>query len=87
MSDIFRSMSMGPTSAVMKDLWYHAWGIQAKDKRPVAEHRLITFLAERVPAHDVSRILDVMVKMKIFTTEVVSGAGLCYKVQPLKKLD
>lgn len=87
MPDIFRSMTMGPTSAVMRDLWYHAWGITTKEKRPVAEHRLVTFLAERVPAHDVARVLEVMVKMKIFSTEFVSGAGICYAVQPLKKLD
>lgn len=78
MSDIFRSMTMGASTRVMDDVWFHAYTIYIKEKKPIAEHRLIAYLSERVPAHDVSRILEVMTRAKIFEGGHVAGLGMCY---------
>lgn len=78
MSDIFRSMTMGASTRVMDDVWYHAYTIYVKEKRPVAEHRLIAYLSERVPAHDVARILEVMTRARIFDLKAEAGVGACY---------
>lgn len=78
MSDIFRSMTMGASTRVMDDVWYHTYMIFMKEKKPVMEHRLIAYLSERVPAHDVGRILEVMTRAKIFEGAHVAGMGMCY---------
>lgn len=78
MSDIFRSMTMGASTRVMDDVWFHAYSIYVKEKKPVIEHRLIAYLSERVPAHDVARILEVMTRAKIFEGGHVAGMGMCY---------
>lgn len=78
MSDIFRSMTMGASTRVMDDVWFHTYSIYMKEKKPVMEHRLIAYLSERVPAHDVARILEVMTRAKIFEAAHVAGMGMCY---------
>lgn len=66
MPDIFKSMMSGGDSSAMEEAWNYVWMIYAKEKRPIAEHRIIHFLRERVPAHAVMRVLEVMVKGRMF---------------------
>lgn len=66
MADIFKSMNSGGDSAAMEETWNYVWTLFAKEKRPIAEHRIFSFLKERVPAHAVGKILEVMVKSQMF---------------------
>jgi len=66
MLDIFKSMSQGGDNAVMEDTWHFVWTLYAKEKRPIAEHRIVHFIKERIPSHSVMRVLDVMVKSRMF---------------------
>lgn len=62
MPDIFKSMSSGGDSRAIEDTWYHVYQLWMKEKEPIAERRVVQFLQERVPAHSVQRVLDVMQK-------------------------
>lgn len=66
MPDIFKSMIGGGDSSAMEETWHYTWTIYSKEHRPVAEHRIVHFLRERVPAHSVMKILEVMVKSNMF---------------------
>lgn len=66
MPDIFKSMVSGGDSAAMDETWNYVWTLFSKEKRPIAEHRIVHFLRERVPAHSVMRCLEVMVKSRMF---------------------
>ena len=70
MPDIFKAMTTGGDSRVIEDTWYHIYNIWIKEKKPISEHRIIHFLQERVPSHNVLRILDVMVRVKILEKEL-----------------
>lgn len=65
MPDIFKSMTTGGDSAAMEEAWNWTWNIYAKDKRPVPEHRIVHFLRERVPAHTISKVIEIMVKSRM----------------------
>lgn len=62
MPDIFKSMSSGGDAKIIKDCWHYAYEVYVRSKQPVAEHKLVEFLSNRVPAHAVERVLQVMVK-------------------------
>lgn len=82
--DIFKSMSAGGDSNVMRETWYHVYHLWMKERKPIAEHRIINFIQERTPAHNVGRILEVMVRGQIFKEELVAGLGKAYVPKPMK---
>ena len=49
MPDIFKAMVQGGDSVAMEEAWNYVWTVFSKEKRPVAEHRVVHFLRERVP--------------------------------------
>lgn len=70
MPDIFKSMAVGGDSRAIEDTWYHTYQLYIKEKKPIQEHRIIHYLQERVPAHSVTRILEVMTRAKILQKEL-----------------
>lgn len=83
MPDIFRSMVSGGSSRVMDDTWHFAFDRARKKKgEPIPEQLLVAFVAERAPAHEVMRILEIMSKNGIFNKVYVNGVGTCYEVKP-----
>lgn len=84
MPDIFRSMVSGGDSAAMEETWNYVWTLYAKEHAPIAEYRVFKFLQERVPAHSVSKVLELMVKSRMFEA-AFDGKGLCYR--PNSKAD
>ena len=79
MPDLFRAMSSGGDSSAMEEAWNYVWAVFAKERRPVAEHRVVHFLRERVPAHNVMRVLEIMVKSRMFEVTVVDNKFQGYK--------
>ena len=65
MPDIFKSMMTGGDSAAMEEAWNYVWTLFSKENKPIAEHRIVHFLRERVPAHSVMRVLEIMVKSRM----------------------
>lgn len=82
--DIFKSMSAGGDSNVLRETWYHVYHLWMKERKPIAEHRIIHFIQERTPAHNVGRILEVLVRGQRFSEEMVAGVGKAYVPRPLK---
>ncbi len=83
--DIFKSMAVGGDSRAIQDCWHFAYQIFIKENKPIVEARIINFLQERVPAHSVFRILEVMVKAGIFEAKMEGGVGNCYVPRSLKE--
>lgn len=79
MPDIFKSMMGGGDSSAMEETWNYVWTIYSKEKRPIAEHRIVHFLRERVPAHSIMRVLEVMVKSRMFEISLSDKGFQGYK--------
>lgn len=78
MPEIFKSMIQGGDSVAMEELWNYAWVVYSKEKKPILEHRLVHFLRERVAAHSVMRVLEVMVRSKMFNLVPIDGSYIGY---------
>ena len=74
MPDIFKSMVGGGDSAAMEECWNYTWKLFSSEQKPIAEHRLVHFLRERVPAHAVMRVLEIMIKGRMVEL-VISDKG------------
>lgn len=79
MPDIFKALKVGGDGRAMEECWYFAYQYFMKHKTPVPEHMLVTFLGERVPAHSVDRILDVMVRAQLLTKKFMNSGGQGYE--------
>jgi len=79
MPDIFKSMISGGDSSAMEEAWNFVWLIYSKEKKPIAEHRIVHFLRERVPAHSIMRVLDIMVKSRMLEISIQGGGFQGYK--------
>lgn len=76
MPDIFKAMSAGGDSRVIEETWHFAYTIFMKEKTPVLENRLVLFIQQRTPSHNVLRILEVMEKGGLFQKQLtVAGTG------------
>ena len=76
MPDIFKAMSQGGTGKVMEEAWHFIFKAHAKEQKAVKEHRLIQFLQERVPVHNIKPTIDMMVQGKMIEKKLeVGGVG------------
>lgn len=86
MPDIFKSMVSGGDSSAMDEAWEYIYKLYIKEKQAVAEHRLVNFLRDRVPAHGITRMIDVMARSKMF--DVIPGeGGPYYKPNPKRRAE
>lgn len=70
MPDIFKAMAQGGDSKVIEDTWYYAYTVYIRDKKLLSEERIIEFIAARTPAHNVDRIFQLMMRLKLFEKEL-----------------
>lgn len=77
MPDIFKAMSTGGTGKVMEDAWYYLYTVYRKEDKPVLVHRLIRFLQERVPVHQIEPTIKMMENGKMIQ-KTLTSAGACY---------
>lgn len=78
MPDIFKSMTMGSSNRVIDDTYHHVYTLYMKERKPIAEHRIIAFIQERVPIHDVMRVMEVMVRAGLLEEKIVEYVGKAY---------
>lgn len=85
MPDIFKAMKAGGDSKAIEDAWYHIYTLYMKEnKKPIQEFRIIAFLQERVPAHSVLRVLEMMVRSNMLE-EISAVGGKTYRPrQPVR---
>lgn len=80
MPDIFKAISSGGDNRVMEETWHYAIQISLKSPgKPIPEGKLVLFLQQRVPAHNVMRVLEVMVKAQMLRQVFAVGAGNFYE--------
>lgn len=65
MPDVFKSMKSGGDGRAIEECWHYVYQVWMKHKEPVPEARVVAFLQERVPAHNIDRILDVMERAEL----------------------
>ncbi len=73
MPDIFKAMTQGGAGKVMEDAWYFLYTTYAKENKPIQKHRVIQFLQERVPVHNIQTTLDMMVQGKMIEERLLPG--------------
>lgn len=70
--EIFKSMNQGGDKRVIEEAYHFIYKEYMRKKEPVAEHRLINFLQEKTPAHNVQRIVEIMEKGRILEKKITS---------------
>lgn len=85
MPDVFKSMNMGGDANAIQETWYYLYQLYVKENAPISEARVYTFLQERVPAHSVERIVEVMVKAGILEATHIPKIGPGYKPKAMKR--
>lgn len=73
MPDIFKSMGTSADARAMEDCWYLIYQMYSKQRRPVFENILVDFLRNRVASHQITKIIEIMVKAKMIRMEIVQG--------------
>lgn len=74
MADIFKAMTQGGAGRVIEDAWYFLFQTYNKEgKKPIMKHRLINFLQERVPVHNIAPTIDMMVQGKLIEKRLTTG--------------
>lgn len=79
MPEVFKSMISGGDSNAMEETWNYVWTLYSKENKPIMEHRIVHFLRERVPAHSVMRVLEIMVRGKMVEIVPVDNNFVGYK--------
>ena len=77
MPDIFKSMANTSHGQLIQEAWHFIYTAYIKEgKRPVHRVRLIKYLQQRTPAHNVERVVDVMEKSGLIRPALeASGAS------------
>lgn len=79
MPDVFKSMKAGGDGRAIEECWHYCYQIWMKSKEPVPEHRIVHFLQERVPVHNIARILDVMERSKLLEKKYTPSGAMGYE--------
>ncbi len=83
MPDIFRAMT-GKVGA-QDELWHFVFTLYAKTKKPIPEQKLVAFLRERVPSHEVMKTIEIMVRSGIFRVQQDLAQGGINFYEPAPK--
>lgn len=78
MPDIFKAMQTGGDIRAIEECWYFCYEIWMREKQGTVEARVVTFLSERVPAHAVMRIIELMVRGNLMEKKMDSKLGYVY---------
>lgn len=79
MVDIFKSMKVGGDARAIEECWHFCYQQFMKKKAPVPEHMVYAFLQERVPAHSIDRIIDVMSRAQLMKKVFTASGGVGYE--------
>lgn len=80
MPDIFREMVGRSDGQVVQELHMFMWQIWSKDKKPIHESRLVSFLSNRVPSDKVLKVIEIAERSGIIARQ--AGTNNLYVPQP-----
>lgn len=75
MEDIFKAMGAKGDGKIIEEAWHYIYKIFMAKKEPIPEHRLINFFAERTPAYNVTRMIEIMERSR-WIEKRITKAGL-----------
>lgn len=78
MPDIFKSMASGGDAKVMDECWHFLFQYYAKFKEGARKELVLRFLSQKLPAHSVERVLNLMEEAGTIRAEAVKGKGMLY---------
>lgn len=86
MNDIFKASITGGASSATRDAWHYAyeWYIR-EGKTPIPEANLIEYLTERVPVHDIMKIVDAMEKSTLLKEQILPSGGKGFIPRPPRR--
>lgn len=74
MEDIFKEMSSSSHGELLNEVWHFIFKAYNKaGKKPVHEHRVRNYIAQRTPAHNVERVIEVMLKAGLVERNMLAG--------------
>lgn len=73
MPDTFKAMRTSSDGNIIDECFTFVWQDYVKTEKPMAEHRIIHYLQQRVPAHSVQKMLEVMVSAGLL--DIANTAG------------
>ena len=73
MEQIFKAMAGKGDGKVIEDAWHFLYKVYTARKEPIAEHRLVNFLSEQVPAYNVMRIIEMMERGRQIEKGITAG--------------
>ncbi len=79
--DIFKSMATGGDMRAVDECWFFVLQMTSREGKPLHEGRIVHFLMERLPAHSVSRVLEVMISAGILIQEPSTVPGKFYRAK------
>ncbi|HEX4500590.1 MAG TPA: DUF3987 domain-containing protein [Scandinavium sp.] len=78
MPEIFSAISSGGDHAIIEDAALFIQTQFFRTGKPVPEYALVSFLKNRVPAHNVLRMIDIMARAKIVKAAIGQAGGIVF---------
>lgn len=85
MPDIFKAMTTGGDSAIMRETWHFLYITYKKRGTPVPEPLLYQFVSERTPSYNVARLIEVMERNKLIEKKLWSNGAYGYMPMELRE--
>lgn len=60
MPDVFRALGAKGDGQMIEEAYHFLYTVWMAKKEPIPEHRLVNFLAERVPSYNILKIIEIM---------------------------
>lgn len=79
MPDVFKSMRTGGDAIAMEECWHFVMQYWMKHNQPMPEDKVYKFLSERVPVHNIERLLEVMERGKLLIKRFTEAGGQGYE--------
>ena len=76
--DIFKALGSRGDGQTIEEVYHFLYQFYTARKEPMAEHRLISFIAERVPSYSVLRIVEIMEKSGQIEKSITSAGTIGY---------
>lgn len=78
MPEVFKSMNSGGDKRVIEETYHWMLEKYLRERKPIIAHMVYEFVSQRTPAHNVGKIVQVMVQAGIIE-ELLEKVGKCFK--------
>lgn len=75
MPDVFKAMRHNSDANVYDEVFAYVYTLFMKEQKPIAEHRIIHYIGERMPTYAVTKVLEHMVSSNLLRIAAIGGPG------------